>query len=156
MSNPIEANIPVLTDVINPQDKPAETAAPAAAAPPAAAPAFAASQPAARSCAVPAPELKTGTSPEIAEAVAAAIPAPAISEDDWLRLEQSIRESVLKQVLARVDFVLEHRVRDSLADVLQTAVEQLATDIRGGLHKTMEEVVTRAITQEISKAKMSK
>ncbi len=153
MSNPIEANIPVLTDVINPQDKPAEIAA---AAPPAAAPAFAASPSVARSYAVPVPELKAEPSPEIAEAVAAAMPAPAISEDDWLRLEQSIRESVLKQVLARVDFVLEHRVRDSLADVLQTAVEQLATDIRGGLHKTMEEVVTRAITQEISKAKMSK
>ncbi len=163
MSNPTEANIPVLTDVINPQDEPAKTPAtpaiPSTAAIPAAAavaPAFAASPSVPRSYAMPVPELKTGTSPEIAEPVTAAMPAPAISEDDWLQLEQSIRESVLKQVLARVDFVLEHRVRDSLADVLQTAVEQLATDIRGGLHKTMEEVITRAVTQEISKAKMSK
>ncbi|HTD05398.1 hypothetical protein [Undibacterium sp.] len=138
MSNPIDANIPVLTDVILPQEQ-------AAAAIPVAASAAASVAPAVE---------------EHAEAPAAdkpaAVPAAAISGEEWARLEQTIRENVLKQVLARVDFVLEHRVRDSLADVLQTAVEHLATDIRAGLHKTMEEVVTRAITQEISKAKMSK
>ncbi|MFZ6815621.1 hypothetical protein ACO0K3_14215 [Undibacterium sp. Rencai35W] len=80
----------------------------------------------------------------------------SISEDEWQKLEQTLRENVLRQVLARVDFVLEHRVRDSLADVLQTAVEGLALDIRGGLHKTIEEVITRAVTQEITKAKISK
>ncbi|MCU6432786.1 hypothetical protein LPB67_03215 [Undibacterium sp. Jales W-56] len=79
-----------------------------------------------------------------------------ISEDEWQKLEQTLRENVLRQVLARVDFVLEHRVRDSLADVLQTAVEGLALEIRGGLHKTIEEVITRAVTQEIAKAKISK
>ncbi len=79
-----------------------------------------------------------------------------ISDEQWQRLEQSMHENVLRQVLARVDFVLEHRVRDSLADVLQTAVDTLAIEIRAGLRKTMEEVVTRAITQEISKVKVSK
>ncbi|CAN5828667.1 hypothetical protein BH11PSE12_BH11PSE12_14560 [soil metagenome] len=77
-------------------------------------------------------------------------------ERQWEQLEQTLRENVLRQVLSRVDFVLEHRVRDSLADVLQTAVESLAIEIRTGLHKTMEEVITRAITQEIAKAKVSK
>ncbi|AZP10746.1 hypothetical protein [Undibacterium parvum] len=80
----------------------------------------------------------------------------AISEEQWQTLEQTIRENVLRQVLGRIDFVLEHRVRDSLADVLQTAVESLALEIRSGLHKTMEEVITRAVTQEITKAKISK
>lgn len=149
MNNPIDANIPVLTDVIHPQEPPAAPAAPASAAvPPAdASPAVA--------TAVAAPAEEHVQAPENAVA-AAAMPAARVSEEEWSRLEQTIRESVLKQVLARVDFVLEHRVRDSLADVLQTAVEHLATDIRAGLHKTMEEVVTRAITQEISKVKMSK
>lgn len=79
-----------------------------------------------------------------------------ISDEDWQQLEQTLRENVLRQVLSRVDFVLEHRVRDSLADVLQTAVENLAVEIRSGLHKTLEEVITRAVTQEISKAKIVK
>ncbi len=77
-------------------------------------------------------------------------------ERQWEQLEQTLRENVLRQVLSRIDFVLEHRVRDSLADVLQTAVESLALEIRSGLHKTMEDVITRAITQEIAKAKVSK
>lgn len=77
-------------------------------------------------------------------------------EEDWLALEQTLRENVLRQVLARIDFVLEHRVRDNLADVLQIAVTNLSTEIRSGLHKTLEEVITRAVNQEIYKVKSQK
>lgn len=79
-----------------------------------------------------------------------------ISTEEWQALEQTLRENVLRQVLTRIDFVLEHRVRDSLADVLQTAVEDLAAEIRLGLHRTLEEVIARAVSQEIAKAKSSK
>jgi len=79
-----------------------------------------------------------------------------LSEEEWQRMENTLKEAVLKQVLARIDFVLEHRVRDSLADVLQTAVENLAQEIRGGLHNTLEEVITRAVTQEVHKARNTK
>ena len=83
-------------------------------------------------------------------------PAAPISEEDWQRLEQTLRENVLRQVLSRIDFVLEHRIRDSLADVLQTTVERLSEDIRAGLQQTLSEVIQRAVTQEISKAKSSR
>ena len=79
-----------------------------------------------------------------------------ISAEEWQQLEQTLRENVLRQVLSRIDFVLEHRVRDSLADVLQTAVESLAVEIRSGLHNTLEEVITRAVSKEISRAKSTK
>ena len=79
--------------------------------------------------------------------------APEPGSDDWLLLEQTVRENVLKQVLSRIDFVLEHRVSDSLADVLQNAVDQLADDIRAGLKQSIEEVVTRAVNQELAKIK---
>ncbi|MFZ6863937.1 hypothetical protein ACO0K7_14990 [Undibacterium sp. Ji67W] len=79
-----------------------------------------------------------------------------ISEEQWQLLEQTLRENVLKQVLTRVDFVLEHRVRDNLADVLQTAVSALAEEIRAGLKNSLEDVVTRAVNQEIAKAKIQK
>lgn len=80
----------------------------------------------------------------------------SVPEEQWQTLEQSLKEDVLKHVLARVDFVLEHRVRDNLADVLQTAVEGLANEIRAGLKNSLEELVTRAVTQEINKVKNSK
>jgi hypothetical protein len=72
-------------------------------------------------------------------------------EAEWERLEREVRERVLIQVLERVDFVLEQRVRDSLADVLQLAVERLASEIKDGLHHSIKEVVSRAVTQEITK-----
>ena len=78
---------------------------------------------------------------------------PSLTEEQWQLLEQQIRENVLKQVLTRIDFVLEHRVRDSLADVLQTAVAAMANDVRAGLKNSLEEVITRAVTQEISKTR---
>ena len=77
-------------------------------------------------------------------------------EEKWNRLEREIRERILHQVLERIDFVLEERVRDSLADVLQTAVEGLASEIKSGLHYTMNEVVTRAVAHEISRLQATK
>lgn len=77
-------------------------------------------------------------------------------EEKWDRMEREIRERVLYQILERIDFVLEQRVRDSLADVLQTAVERLATEIRGGLQQTVKEVITRAVAQEITKLQTTK
>ncbi|TFW10407.1 hypothetical protein E4K72_01090 [Oxalobacteraceae bacterium OM1] len=100
-----------------------------------------------------------------AEPVSAEVPAaPATLEqqavvfDDeaWDRMERDVRERVLYQVLERIDFVLEQRVRDSLADVLQTAVERLADEIRGGLHQSVRELVTRAVAQEITKLQTGK
>ena len=82
--------------------------------------------------------------------------ATILEEEEWDRLEREIRERVLIQIIERIDFVLEQRVRDSLADVLQTAVEGLAADIKGGLHVSMRDVVTRAVTHEITKLKSAK
>ncbi|MBY0573989.1 MAG: hypothetical protein K2P84_09935 [Undibacterium sp.] len=77
-----------------------------------------------------------------------------LSNEAWLQLERNLHEKVLKQVLSRVEFVLEHRVRDSLADVLQGAVDTLAEDIRVGLKNSLEEVISRAVAQELAKAKL--
>ncbi|HYD63486.1 MAG TPA: hypothetical protein VEC35_24235 [Noviherbaspirillum sp.] len=82
--------------------------------------------------------------------------ATMLEEEEWQRLESEIRERVLYEILERIDFVLEQRVRDSLADVLQTAVEGLATEIKGGLHVSIRDVVTRAVTHEITKLKSAK
>ena len=61
-----------------------------------------------------------------------------ISAEELKILEQNLHETVLRQILSRIDFVLEHRVRDNLADVLQTSVERLADEIRSGLHNNFE------------------
>lgn len=79
-----------------------------------------------------------------------------LNDVQWERLEREVRERVLTQVLERIDVVLEHRVRDSLADALQTAVGNLAADLRVGLRHSIGDVVSRAVTQEIAKLQSTK
>lgn len=74
-----------------------------------------------------------------------------LSNEDWHRLERCIRERILGQILARVDTMLEQRIRDSLADVLQLAMEGLTEQIRIGLHQGLDEIISRAISQEITR-----
>ncbi len=76
--------------------------------------------------------------------------APAWDEHEWSRMEREIRERVLYQILERVDFMLEQRVRDSLADALQIAVERLASDIKTGLQHAIKDTVTQVVSQEIA------
>lgn len=79
-----------------------------------------------------------------------------VSEQALAQLAQTLHENILRQLLTRIDFVLEHRVRDGLAEVLQTAADGLAKDIRQGLNHSLEELIQRTITQEISKLQSSK
>jgi hypothetical protein len=125
MNNPtLDAGIPVLTEVI-PAPQPASAPEKKEAAP------------------LPEPAIKE-------DAPALRKPAaPEWDDEQWERLEREVRERILHQVLERIDFVLEQRVRDSLADVLQIAVEGLAEEIKGGLHHTIKDVVSRAVAQEI-------
>lgn len=175
MNEQIDSSIPVLTEIIHsptsatpeaPQQRSANNAGPIASPTTTAPSALRSSTSALATSTVAANTTNMGLNfaPQalIRESNAESIPTnaasfsstlPEIDSDDWILLEQSVRENVLKQVLSRVDFVLEHRVSDSLADVLQKAVDQLADDIRVGLKKSIEEVVTRAVNQEITKLK---
>ncbi|MBY0570953.1 MAG: hypothetical protein K2P61_06680 [Burkholderiaceae bacterium] len=141
MNTSIDASIPVLTEIILPVTETVDQAL-----------AEAGTVTAATTSSSPLPSPPPATVVQ-ADAEATNVSVP---EEHWQTLEQSLKEDVLKHVLARVDFVLEHRVRDNLADVLQTAVEGLAKEIRTGLKNSLEELVTRAVTQEINKVKNSK
>jgi hypothetical protein len=78
-------------------------------------------------------------------------PSTAFSDSQWQTLEHKISECVLRQLQTRIDFVLEHRIRDGLADALQLAVQGIAADIKRGLHQTLEDVIARAVAQEIAR-----
>jgi hypothetical protein len=91
-----------------------------------------------------------------------AAPAPlqaaprALAVDDFDRIEREVSERVLRQLLGQVDLVLEQRIRDSLADVLQSAVDSLALDLRQGLKQTLETALTHAIAQEMRNLRNAK
>ncbi len=96
--------------------------------------------------------------PQLARAAEPAPAGVALSDkamegwdaQDWEALERRLSDRILRQLQGRVDFVLEQRIKDSIAEVLQHALADLTDQIRAGLQQTMEKVVARAITQELT------
>jgi len=76
--------------------------------------------------------------------------ADAAAPLDWERLERQVSQHVLQQLTARVDFVLEQRIRDSMEEVLTHALRGLTDEIRAGLHEAIGKIVARAVQQEIT------
>ncbi len=72
------------------------------------------------------------------------------SEPQWNLLERRLSERILQQLQGRVDFVLEQRLRDSMEEVLKSAIAGLTDELRIGLQDTIEKIVVRAVAQEIS------
>jgi hypothetical protein len=92
---------------------------------------------------------------EPADTAAAAPPVagPTVAEPDWEALERKLTENVLHALSERIDFVLEQRLRDGLAEALDGALRGLTGELRKGLHRTLDEVVARAVAQEVAKLK---
>lgn len=72
------------------------------------------------------------------------------SEQEWDVLERRLSTRILQQLQSRVDFVLEQRIKDSVADVLSHALRDLTGEIRHGLQDTIEKIVARAVAQELT------
>jgi len=69
--------------------------------------------------------------------------------EEWSVLERRLTERVLQQLQGRVDFVLEQRVRDAMADAMQRTLERFTTDLREGLNEAIGEIVRGAVAQEL-------
>lgn len=69
----------------------------------------------------------------------------------WEALELDLNQRILRQLQGGIDSALDLKVRDCLADVLQTALAGLTQDLQRGLRETMEEVVAHTVAREIDK-----
>ncbi|TXF96618.1 hypothetical protein [Massilia arenae] len=131
-----DTSIPVLTEVV--ADSPAPAAPVASAAP----------------AAVAAVAITTETSasdddadtPEALERRA----ADRWSGEQWSVMERRLTERVLQQLQGRIDFVLEQRLRDGIAEAVDKAMAGFSAEIRTSLHQSLDQVVTRAVSQEIA------
>jgi len=100
----------------------------------------------------PAPAAPAPAAPAVAETAAPA----EILGTGWQQFEREISERILQQLQARVDFVLEQRIRDSIAGVLDASLRELTGQLREGLHDTLGQIVSRAVQQEITHLKAQK
>ena len=178
---PSDQGIPILTEVIGPQEasEPAipaikaslpATVAPVVAPPPLLRTAPPAPEPARTAFSLPASPPPSATAhAEIKHEVPPPGPMPAGVGDatetqapspwknsELVDLERDLRERITRQVLGRIDFVLDHRVRNTLTDVVDSAIDSLAAEIKRGLHETLTDIVARAVAQEISRLQTAK
>jgi len=138
-----------------PSPSPGASSAAAAAVPPAAA-AVASFDSGARSLnaaqAMPRADVAASPSAE----TPAAQEAGAWSDSELRDLENELRLRITRQVLGRIDFVLDHRVRNTLTEIVDTAIDALAVEIKRGLHETLTDMVARAVAQEIPRLQSAK
>ena len=131
-----DASIPVLTEVVNGQaDQPSTPASAAASTAPEAAP---------EAVAVEAQE---------AADFGQQMERRAIDRwrgEQWSVMERRVTNRILQQLQGRVDFVLEQRLRDGIAEAVERAMGELADELRVGLQATLGDVVSRAVSQEIA------
>jgi len=65
--------------------------------------------------------------------------------------EAQLSHRVLTDVQRQIDSMLEFRLRESMQPLLAQFTETLMQDLRDELSRTMRDVVTRAVAQEMSK-----
>ena len=72
------------------------------------------------------------------------------SGEQWSVMERRLTERVLQQLQGRIDFVLEQRLRDGIAEAVDKAMAGFSAEIRTSLYQSLDQVVTRAVSQEIA------
>jgi hypothetical protein len=159
-----DASIPVLTEVVHDTPaQPAPAAADAAVAEVVLTEVIEPAPPAARENTPDRRSREGGNPISPNDAAASALPdttdtleqraAAQLTPEEWQTLELRLSEHILYQLQGRVEFVLQQRLRDSMADVLQHALAGLTDEIRSGLQQTIEQIVTRAVAQELAHLK---
>ena len=91
-----------------------------------------------------------------ATSVSAVAPVTRVSESDWEHLERDVRETVLKGLQARIDVVLEQRLRETLSILLEQVLAGMTSELKASLRDTMRDVVGRAVAQEISRLRAAR
>lgn len=65
--------------------------------------------------------------------------------------EAALAEQVLAEVQRHIDYVLEHRLRETLAPLLAKLSEALVREARVELASTLKDVAKRAVAQEVAR-----
>lgn len=134
-----DTSIPVLTEVVAETPAPAEAPAPTPA-----------------SAATAADETGDEAGDESGEDSARELERQAAarwSGEQWSVMERRLTGRVLQQLQGRIDFVLEQRLRDGIAEAVDKAMAGFSAEIRSSLHETLDQAVARAVSQEIAHLK---
>ncbi len=72
-----------------------------------------------------------------------------LAQSQRLDLRLTPQQVLYLKLLQLPVLMLEQRIKDSMAEVLNHALRDLTNEVRVGLHDTIEKIVARAVTQEL-------
>ena len=79
------------------------------------------------------------------------VPARQVEVTEPEVSEAQLSQRILTDVQRQIDSMLEFRLRESMQPLLAQFTETLMQDLRDELSRTMRDVVTRAVAQEVAK-----
>lgn len=98
----------------------------------------------------PLPEPVVEPIPDPVPELVAEPPRAALDDDAWKTLEDGLAARVLERLHDRVGLILEDQVRTSMTPVLDNIIALISVELHEGLQQTIEQVVTRAVAQELA------
>jgi hypothetical protein len=100
------------------------------------------------------PGALTSTHAHTAPADAAALLAASLGPVEVTEVtEPQLAHRVLSVVQKQIDGMIEFRLREALGPILQRQADALVRELRDELKQTMQDVVTRAVAQEMAKVR---
>ncbi len=100
------------------------------------------------------PELADAPAPPVASgAVAQPAPAPVVSGEVTEVTEAQLAHRVLGVVQKQIDGMLDFRLREAMTPILQRHTDALVRELRDELKQTMQDVINRAVAQEMAKVR---
>lgn len=85
----------------------------------------------------------------------AAAASPESAKAEWANIERTINDRVLLQLQGRIDFMLEHRLKESLDEAMQKVTQDLVRGIRQRLESALKDVIAHAVAQEVARMQAS-
>lgn len=153
ISRPHPAQVPTLTEVIDPRSQgQASPAQPVSARPPVPLDALPVLGEVVDTEAVP-PAVRPQPVQVTPVPVTPAAPAPAPAPSPAMPAvtEAQLAHRVLSDVQRQVDSMLEFRLKEAMGPLLARHTEAIVRDLRDELNKTLKDVVARSVAQELAK-----
>ena len=101
----------------------------------------------------PVPVAEVASSPSVVSlaSIPHVVPATLVEAIEPEVSEAQLSQRILTDVQRQIDSMLEFRLRESMQPLLAQFTETLMQDLRDELSRTMRDVVTRAVAQEVAK-----
>ena len=71
----------------------------------------------------------------------------------WDEFEERLNKRIQKQVTERLNFVLDENLEQHISTILEQALTLLSNEIKHNMQKTLEVMITHAVTTELDRIK---